>query len=60
MEGAGEAGVVVFTMGFIFNTEVVPASVIRNLMTAFARLPQRVGTMHSGTKSQARSVLHKA
>nr|XP_053635148.1 UDP-glucuronosyltransferase 2B19-like [Cherax quadricarinatus] len=40
--GSGSAGTILFTMGFIFNSRVVPAHVINNLMGAFARLPHRV------------------
>ena len=39
--GASE-GVVLFTMGFIFDSTAVPKSMIRNLFAAFERLPQKV------------------
>jgi len=35
-------GVVLFTMGFIFNAKAVPHSTIAGLMDVFRRLPQRV------------------
>ncbi|KAK4313431.1 hypothetical protein Pmani_015225 [Petrolisthes manimaculis] len=40
--GSGEAGTIVFSMGFIFQPTVVPKKVIYNLLDAFSRLPQRV------------------
>ncbi|XP_045102512.1 UDP-glucuronosyltransferase 2A3-like isoform X2 [Portunus trituberculatus] len=42
LAGSGEAGTILFSMGFIFNPRTVPREVIQNLMDAFARLPQRV------------------
>ncbi|XP_050724390.1 UDP-glucuronosyltransferase 2A3-like isoform X3 [Eriocheir sinensis] len=42
LAGSGEAGTILFSMGFIFNPRTVPLEVIRSLMDAFARLPQRV------------------
>ena len=41
IDGA-EHGIVLFTMGFIFNPKVVPKQKIDDLLNAFARLPQRV------------------
>jgi len=41
IEGA-EHGVVLFTMGFIFDPTSVPHSSIQKLMDVFSRLPQRV------------------
>ena len=41
IEGADQ-GVVLFTMGFIFNARAVPHSSIDRLMSVFKRLPQRV------------------
>jgi len=41
MEGAKD-GVVLFTMGFIFDSTAVPKEMITNLLSAFERLPQRV------------------
>ena len=41
MEDA-EHGVILFTMGFIFNPIAVPEARVRALLDAFARLPQRV------------------
>ena len=41
MDGA-EEGVVLFTMGFIFNPAIVPQERVDALLNAFARLPQRV------------------
>lgn len=49
MAGSGEAGVVLFTMGFIFNPKTVPLSVIRAFMGAFGRLKQRVLVKLEGT-----------
>ncbi|XP_068242837.1 UDP-glucosyltransferase 2-like [Palaemon carinicauda] len=40
--GSGDAGIVLFTMGFIFNSRVVPASTMKAFMGAFGRLNQRV------------------
>jgi len=37
-----EHGVILFTMGFIFNAKAVPHSTIAGLMEVFRRLPQRV------------------
>ena len=42
MDGAGEAGVVLFTMGFIFDPTAVPERTVDGLLEAFSRLPQRV------------------
>ena len=42
IEGAGEHGVILFTMGFIFDPTAVPGEVVATLLTAFSRLPQRV------------------
>jgi len=39
---SAEHGVVLFTMGFIFDSRAVPKSMINRLLTAFERLPQRV------------------
>jgi len=39
---SAEHGVVLFTMGFIFDSRAVPKSMINRLMSAFERLPQRV------------------
>jgi len=41
MEGA-EHGVILFTMGFIYDPTAVPRSSIQKLMSVFSRLPQRV------------------
>jgi len=41
MESSGEHGVVLFTMGFIFNPKIVPKSLVNAFMTAFSRLPQK-------------------
>jgi len=41
IEGAQE-GVVLFTMGFIFDPTAVPPSSIQRIMEVFGRLPQRV------------------
>ena len=41
MDGA-EHGVILFTMGFIFSPAVVPKERVDALLSAFARLPQRV------------------
>ena len=35
-------GIVLFTMGFIFDSTAVPKEMITNLLSAFERLPQRV------------------
>ncbi|XP_064102909.1 UDP-glucuronosyltransferase 2A3-like [Macrobrachium nipponense] len=40
--GSGDAGIVLFTMGFIFNSRVVPVSTLKAFMGAFGRLNQRV------------------
>lgn len=40
--GSGDAGVVLFTMGFTVNSRVVPTSVMDAFMGAFGRLKQRV------------------
>jgi len=37
-----EHGVILFTMGFIFDSRAVPKSMINRLLSAFERLPQRV------------------
>ena len=42
MAGAGDAGIILFSMGFIFNPSVVPAARVRAILDAFGRLPQRV------------------
>ncbi|XP_071539169.1 UDP-glucuronosyltransferase 2A3-like [Panulirus ornatus] len=49
MGGSGPAGTILFTMGFIFNSHVVPSDVINNFMRAFGRLPQRVLMKLEGT-----------
>ena len=41
IDGA-EHGVILFTMGFIFNPKVVPKDRVDTLLAAFGRLPQRV------------------
>jgi len=41
MESSGEHGVVLFTMGFIFNPQVVPKKLVNSFMEAFGRLPQK-------------------
>jgi len=41
IEGSKE-GIVLFTMGFIFDSTAVPKAMINDLFSAFARLPQRV------------------
>jgi len=41
VEGAKD-GIVLFTMGFIFDSTAVPKEMITNLLSAFERLPQRV------------------
>ncbi|XP_068232745.1 UDP-glucuronosyltransferase 1A10-like isoform X2 [Palaemon carinicauda] len=40
--GSGEAGIILFTMGISFNSNVVPPSLIDDFMKAFGRLKQRV------------------
>jgi len=40
-ESSGEHGVVLFTMGFIFNPQIVPKSLMNAFMSAFKRLPQK-------------------
>ncbi|KAG7177005.1 UDP-glucuronosyltransferase 2B7-like, partial [Homarus americanus] len=40
--GSGSAGTILFSLGFIFNSHIVPIHVFNNLMNAFSRLPQRV------------------
>ncbi|XP_042877104.1 UDP-glucuronosyltransferase 2A3-like [Penaeus japonicus] len=47
--GSGDAGVILFTMGFIFNPKTVPLSVIQAFMGAFGRLEQRVLVKLEGT-----------
>ena len=42
VEGAGKHGIILFTMGFIFDPSAVPEQVVATLLTAFSRLPQRV------------------
>jgi len=42
LDDSGPHGVVLFTMGFIFNPKIVPKDRIDALMSAFARLKQRV------------------
>ncbi|KAK7072886.1 putative UDP-glycosyltransferase [Halocaridina rubra] len=42
ISGSGDSGVVLFTMGFIFNPKVVPQYVVKAFMVAFGRLRQRV------------------
>eukprot|EP00090_Calanus_glacialis_P014256 TRINITY_DN23000_c0_g1_i1.p1 TRINITY_DN23000_c0_g1~~TRINITY_DN23000_c0_g1_i1.p1 ORF type:complete len:522 (-),score=113.84 TRINITY_DN23000_c0_g1_i1:92-1657(-) len=42
MDGSGDAGVILFTMGFIFDPTSVPAETVSTFLSAFARLPQRV------------------
>lgn len=41
MQSSGEHGVVLFTMGFIFNPKVVPTRLVNAFMEAFGRLPQK-------------------
>ncbi|KAF4523516.1 UDP-glycosyltransferase-03 [Ephemera danica] len=42
MQGAGKAGVVLFSMGATFDAAVAPPKLLRRLLLAFSRLPQRV------------------
>ena len=42
MVGAGEAGVVLFSMGATFDVSAVPPLLLRRLLSAFSQLPQRV------------------
>ncbi|CAL4125592.1 unnamed protein product [Meganyctiphanes norvegica] len=42
LEGSGEEGTILFSMGFIFNSEVVPKSTIEAYMRAFGKLQQKV------------------
>jgi glucuronosyltransferase len=42
IEGAGQHGVILFTMGFIFDPSAVPQEFVATLLSAFSRLPQRV------------------
>merc|ERR1719397_1431975 len=39
---SAQDGVILFTMGFIFNAKAVPSTTISKLMSVFSRLPQRV------------------
>jgi len=48
MESSGEHGVVLFTMGFIFNPNVVPTQFVNTFMEAFGRLPQKVLVKFNG------------
>ena len=42
IEDSGEHGVILFTMGFIFNPKIMPRSLINAFMKAFSLLPQKV------------------
>ncbi|XP_066939205.1 UDP-glucuronosyltransferase 1A10-like [Macrobrachium rosenbergii] len=42
VNGSGDAGIILFTMGISFNSKVVPSSLIDAFMRAFGRLEQRV------------------
>ena len=42
IDNSGDAGVILFTMGFIFDPLSVPTKTISTYLSAFARLPQRV------------------
>ena len=39
---SGDAGVILFTMGFIFDPSSVPAKTISTFLSAFSRLPQNI------------------
>jgi len=54
IEGA-ENGVILFTMGFIYDPTAVPPSSIQKLMSVFARLPQRVVMKLASTEWAAAS-----
>ena len=41
MQSSGDQGVVLFTMGFIFNPKIVPKKLIDAFMKAFSLLPQK-------------------
>ena len=41
MQSSGDHGVVLFTMGFIFNPKIVPKKLIDAFMKAFSLLPQK-------------------
>ncbi|CAG7838360.1 unnamed protein product [Allacma fusca] len=41
MESSGDHGVILFTMGFIFNPSIVPKKLINAFMKAFSRFPQK-------------------
>lgn len=41
MHSSGEHGVILFTMGFIFNPQVAPKRLINAFMDAFARFPHK-------------------
>jgi len=47
-QSSGEHGVILFTMGFIFNPQTVPKSLMNSFMAAFARLPQKVLMKYQG------------
>ena len=42
LEGSGPDGAILFSLGFIFDPMAVPDEVVDTLLSAFARLPQRV------------------
>ena len=42
IERSGDAGVILFTMGFIFDPSSVPAKTVSTFLSAFSRLPQNV------------------
>ena len=42
MEGSGKHGVILFTMGFIFDPSAVPAEAVATMLAAFSKIPQRV------------------
>ena len=50
MEGSGEHGVILFTMGFIFDPSAVPAEVVATLLAAFSKIPQRVIFKYDSTE----------
>ena len=42
LDGGSEHGVILFTMGFIFQPNAVPTSQIQAIFDAFSQLPQKV------------------
>ena len=53
IDSSGDAGVILFTMGFIFDPTSVPAKTVSTFLSAFARLPQHVIFKYKGSEVAA-------